>query len=879
MKKLIIGLVVFLLIALIAVVTLPFLFKDKIIAAAQDAANQELNATLKIEDLDVSILQNIQSFPDISLIAKNITIVGKDSFAGDTLLNMDKLALALDIKTFFNAGETMKINGISLSDAKIYAYEKADGLVNWDIVKKKDTKEEPSKFSLSIKDIALQHIDIIYKSNVSNQRLDIHNLTHKGKGDFTENNLNYDQSSTIESMSFSQGIVPYLKNVKLKNESKIAIDQAAKKYTFSNNEIHLNDLKLMLNGFVQNLSDGAMNMDLNFESDNTNFKDVLSLIPALYSNQFSDIKANGKFDLKGKINGTYFKTIYPKMDIDFNIANADFQYPSLPKKVSNIQVKSKITSSGGSADNVMVDVSDFKMNIGSDPFQGRLKVSQMISNPTIELYSKGKLNLADIKSFYPMEDVKQLEGMMNLDLNIKAKKSDIDAKNYNAIQASGIADITGLNYESKGVEKPVKVTSLKLKFSPQYVDMSECIGGIGETDFDMKGKLENFLGYYLSKEAVMKGNLHFMSHKVNANEFLSESNEKKNEYVLVPKNIDFTGSVDIKEMLYGKMNIQNLSGSMNVADEKVALKDIHADLLGGKAIMNATYNTKGIDKPITTVNYNIQNFDMKQTFDYMESAQKLAPIMQYMVGSISSESNLTMQLLPDMSPDLNTLNGDFNIAIPATKVVNLPMLSKVAEVTKLTQLNNLELNNIKTKMSFVNGRAIVQPFAFKAADLNMGVQGSQGLDKSLDYTMAVDVPFSKLGNAASVVNGLISKFKIPFIGNVNPETVRLNLNIKGFFDKPAVSLGKPELLSGGKTATADVMLKDAATNTINDAKNAALQKADSLKNALQSEAQKKADELKKQAEDKANELKKQAEDEVNKKKDDLLKEIKKKLPW
>jgi len=130
-----------------------------------------------------------------------------------------------------------------------------------------------------------------------------------------------------------------------------------------------------------------------------------------------------------------------------------------------------------------------------------------------------------------------------------------------------------------------------------------------------------------------------------------------------------------------------------------------------------------------------------------------------------------------------------------------------------------------------------------------------------------------------VVNGLISKFKVPFIGNVNPETVRLNLNVKGFFDKPTVALGKPELLSGGKAATADAMLKDAAVNAVNDAKNAALQKADSLKNALQTEAQKKADELKKQAEDKANELKKQAEDEVKKKKDELLEGIKKKLPW
>lgn len=878
-KKIFIGFIVLITLLLIGLVATPFLFKDKIIAAAHDAANEELNATLKINDFDVSILQNIKSFPDISLIAKDVTIIGKDTFAQDTLLKIENLALALDIKSFFNSATTMKVNGISISNAQINAIEKSEGLNNWDILKKKTDKKEESKFALTIKNIALDNVNILYKSNPSNLRMEILNLNHEGSGDFTQNNLDYKQTTEINSLTFIQGVIPYLKNVKLKNSSEIIIDQTVNKYSFKNNDIVLNELKIDLNGFVQNLSDGAMNMDLNFKSDNNNFKDVLSLIPAFYSNQFSDIKAKGSFDMKGKVKGNYYKNVYPSMDIDFNVSNAEFQYPSLPKKISNIEVNSKIIGSGGTADNILVDISKFKMNIGSDPFEGRLKMSHLVSNPNFELYSKGKLNLADIKSFYPMEGVKRLEGMMNLDLDIKANKSDLEAKNYQAIHADGVASISGLNYESNTVEKPLKISNLLLKFSPQFVNMSECIGVIGKTDFNMKGRLDNFIGYYLSKDQMMKGQVNFLSNHLDANEFLSDSKDKKSEYVLVPKGIDFNGTVDIKEMLYGKMSIRNLVGALNVIDEKVNLQNVKANLLGGSATMNATYNTKGLEKPISSINYNIQSFDIKQVFDYMESAQRIAPILNYMNGALSSESNLTMQLLPDMGPDLTTVNGDFSVLIPSTKVVNLPILNQVAQVTKLSQLSNLELTNIKTKLSFINGRAFVQPFNFKTNNLNIGVQGSQGLDKSLDYIMSVDVPFSQLGNAAGLVNGLISKYKLPFIGNVNPETIRLNLNVKGFFDKPLVSLGKPEILSGGKAATADVAVKDAIKKTVDDAKNQALKTADSMKTVLQNEAQKKGEELKKQAEEKANELKKKAEDEVKKKKDDLLNELKKKLPW
>lgn len=53
---------------------------------------------------------------------------------------------------------------------------------------------------------------------------------------------------------------------------------------------------------------------------------------AIYKNDFKSIETKGQFDLKGKVEGLYSGSIYPKMDIGFNIQNGEFQYPSLPKK-------------------------------------------------------------------------------------------------------------------------------------------------------------------------------------------------------------------------------------------------------------------------------------------------------------------------------------------------------------------------------------------------------------------------------------------------------------------------------------------------------------------------------------------------------------------
>ena len=56
-------------------------------------------------------------------------------------------------------------------------------------------------------------------------------------------------------------------------------------------------------------------MSLYFKTENNDFKKVLSLIPAIYKNDFKKIETKGQFDLKGKMEGLYRGSVYPKMDI------------------------------------------------------------------------------------------------------------------------------------------------------------------------------------------------------------------------------------------------------------------------------------------------------------------------------------------------------------------------------------------------------------------------------------------------------------------------------------------------------------------------------------------------------------------------------------
>ncbi|MBK6273737.1 MAG: hypothetical protein IPF58_03150 [Saprospirales bacterium] len=107
------------------------------------------------------------------------------------------------------------------------------------------------------------------------------------------------------------------------------------------------------------------------------------------------------------------------------------------------------------------------------------------------------------------------------------------------------------------------MSNLLLNFTPQFVDVTQCKAVIGSSDFDIKGKLENVIGYVLSKDAIITGNVNVVSNKIDANEFLPDSTtskksnaQKAKEVVRVPKNIDFTGVATVGELLYSNLSLK-----------------------------------------------------------------------------------------------------------------------------------------------------------------------------------------------------------------------------------------------------------------------------------------------------------------------------------
>lgn len=878
MKKVLIGLGVFILLLVVALIAVPFLFKDKINARIKEEVNKQLNAKVDYADFDLSL---IRSFPNFSFSLNDLSVVGVDAFKGDTLLAVKNFNFTVDLMSVIN-GTQYKLLALNLIDPHVNAIVNYDGKANWDIAKSTgDSKAESTgsgSFALEIKKYKIENGYITYDDRKGNSFASISDLDFEGSGNVTDAAYDFATKTQIAELTYKSGAVAYLSKAKLDATVNINVDNANSKYTFNENSIGLNDLGLQFDGFIQTKKE-ATALDVKFKSKQTEFKSILSLIPAVYKKDFDKIKTSGSLALDGFVKGEMKGEDYPGFGLNLKVNNGMFQYPDLPVGVKNIFIAANVAKPQGALDLAVVDVSKLHLEAGTDPIDGRMNVRTPVSDPNVTATVNGRMNLANVPKFYPIEGLKTITGLLSLNLDFKARQSDLENKRYEAIKAAGNLKVANLVYDTKDLPMPVRVMDMQMTFNPQNVELNSFSSAIGKSDFNATGTLGNFMAYAFGKGDLV-GTLNLRSAQFDANEWLSKDDATstakpaatsapdtaKTEYFKVPAHISFTANSQIGKILYDKIVLENVKGQIVIKDEAINLNNLFANLLGGNATISAVYDTKAKQHPDVTFTYDINNFDFQKTYQMVGMSEKLAPVIKYVQGNFSSDLKGGGKLNPDMSVDYNSLVGDGKVEIPSARLVNLPILEKVSQVAKIPALQNPEIKNAFTVLKFKDGKVDVEPTDIKFGNgYNMNVRGRNGFDKSIDYDMQMDIPSSQLGAATQLAQGYLSK--IPGLGGAMPETVSFVFKVTGTTAQPKVALSK--VLAGD--GTPKDIVKGAVEDLKKKAEEEARAKAEELKKQAEQQARDAADKAKREAEQRAREAADKAKKEAEKKTKEIFK--------
>lgn len=790
LKKILKGFGIFLLLSIITLAAVPFMFKDKIKELVAKAINENVDAKVAFEDVDLSLFK---SFPNANITIDKISVINKAPFEGDTLFYSGEVNLKMSIKELFKKdGEAMKIDGFYSKDGVVNIIFNKDGLGNFDIALKDQKEDKPSDskpFALNLKKYEIENLRFTYSDEKSKIKMVVDGLNHEGTGNFAAQKLDLVTKSSAR-LSLDMDKVKYMKNVSLNLDAVLGIDLEKQKYTFKENKALINQLPLEFDGFIQMVEKGQV-YDLKFKTPTSSFKNFLGLVPEAYAGNLNTVKTTGDFKVDGTVKGVLTDTTIPKFKIEIASDNASFQYPDLPKSVQNIVIDTYIVNETGLMNDTYVNLDKLSFRIDQDVFNAKANIKNITQNALVDAELKGVINLANVTKAYPVKLEKPLSGILKANVVTKFDMKSVETSQYQNIQNSGNISLTGFNYAGPELAKPIQIKQATVAFNPNQIRLNQLDAVTGKSDIKVAGTLDNFYGFVFKKQ-VLKGNFDMSSNQLLVSDFMTpsvpEATKTKTatpkEAVKIPAFLDCTITAKANTVVYDNLTLKAVSGKMIIKDEAVKLENVKTSMFDGQIGVDGMVSTKGA-VPKFDMNLGLNAVDIAKSFTQLDMLKSIAPIAGVINGKLNSTIKLSGNLdAKEMTPDLKTISGDLLGQLLSTSInaKNSNLLNALDGSLKFIDLDKLNLNNLKAHLSFDNGKVNVKPFDIKYQDIKVTVGGQHGFDQSMNYNLKFDVPAKYLG---SDVNKLLAKLS-PSDAN-KLQNIPVNAILTGSFKNPKVS--------------------------------------------------------------------------------------------
>ncbi len=803
---------------LVLLILAPFLFQDKIITLVKKTVNNNITAQLDFSDANLSLLRD---FPNVSLQLSNVSIINGKPFKGDTLFFAKDVGLELKVTELLkNSTEKLNIQSFEIDNANLNILVNEVGIANYDIAKPSDVKtdatdETPSSFGLSINSYAINNSNIKYIDKKGNLSLELSEFNHSGSGDFSQSTLELD-TKTSSLISFGMDSTSYAKNQKITLDALLGMNLVTKKFSFLKNKAKLNELPLVFKGFVQ-INENDQEVDLNFKTPSSDFKNFLRLIPETYTKSIENVQTLGDFSVAGTVKGKITNTTIPLLDIVVKSSNASFRYPELPKTVRDINMDIALKNTTGNAAKTFVNIDGLSFKIDEDTFSGKGSVYNLTTNPLVNATLNGTLNLANINQAYPVDLKNELSGILKANLHTKFDVKAIQNNTLNRIKNDGHIEVSDFVFSSKDIVNPINIKNTKVNFTPTTVSLTKFDATTGKSDLNATGKIQNLLGFLLS-DKKLQGTFNVKSDAFYVSDFMQENtssdnkqeektdSEKPTESLKIPAFLDCKILADAKTVYYDNLTLKDVKGTLFLKDEKATLQNVNAGIFNGKIALNGEINTQK-KQPTFAMKLGIKSFDISQSFKSLDLLQSLSPIAGAMNGKLNSDINLTGNLNTDFTPNLTSISGKALAELLTTKIntENTKALSLLNDKLSFIDLSKLDLSDIKTHLSFKNGQVNVSPFKLKYKDIGINIGGSHGFDQNMNYNLTFDVPAKYLGNE---VQGLLSKLS----AKDKNVTVPVTANITGNMSSPSVKTD----LSSSVTKLTQKLVQQQKNNLINN---------------------------------------------------------------
>ncbi len=792
--------VVSLCVLLLAMVLVPYFYRDTLLRKTKNAISETVNVRVDFKSFQLSLFHG---FPDLQIRLKDVTVCGSGPFSKDTLMSAETVASDVSFIKVISGGD-ITINDLKFDHPKMHLYVSREGKENWKYWGKHTNtvqKKSRDSFKVKLNQILVDHASLIYEDRTPGMLIKIDNLDLKIEGPLYGSKTWLQCAISAGGVSFDYGGKQIFNQIPVSVKTGLKVDLDRRLYLFDYGRVRIKNVPLIADGGFE-LIRNAIRMNFSLNGPNCQFEDLLGLLPDRYQQKLKGANAYGKVDVLGFVKGVYSGRNFPSWGLRVKMRDSGIQFKNKKGNINKIKLDLAVDKAQGGLDNMNVTVYNLSAFFGPDSMRMNMILDHLISDMHYKLYWIGNVDFARLGNSLPIDSL-NMWGRMRGDLYAEGLNSWSKKKEFGKIKTFGSLYFKKYTADLKQFSHSVYIDTASVVIKQNQLVLDNFYGRIGRSDFNMKGTLLN-VPDYIWGDGTLKGNITFYSSVLDLNQLMIPRKVpvQKNKIVIqkvnpdkpnrprdeapegtfkMPDRVNLALKGRVRKLAFNKYNLSGVRGGLTIQNKKLSLNKATFGTWGGHITVNGQYLMSDKGRPVLSMKMNLKNVDISKAYSEISLFRNMAPIAEHSTGSFSSVLNVSGFLGRNMEILTPTINGQGHFSPKKLTVEGAGVLDYVAALLRDDRWRSVALSDFVCHFRIRNGNLILKPFKVKASGHEVLVSGVKRLDNRIN--MRLDLKGDRSQPSTASWTGFFATFPL-----VPPSQMDTRVLITGTVSKPQVHL-------------------------------------------------------------------------------------------
>ena len=571
MKKWIIRIVIALIVIVLGLLAYVEFKKEAIVSGIIQDFADDLDGEITYDDIDVSLLS---TFPRIGLSLLDVEVISHINPSASKLLTADRMSVEVDAKAIWQNEQTVPIRTINLDGLDIQLYVDEEGEANYNIYESDQNSEEGS--DIELKELTITNSVLRYADMTSNTSTLLDEIESTGRIVYTDQGLKF-LGELSSRLTVDMGKLSPNYTVDIVGETELEINSDNTQLDIKTGKWSFNHLPMDITGIISQ-SDDAYNYNLEMSSPSTEVKQLLSIIPSIYSKEFGALVSQGAYTLRAKVNGATSDD-YPHYDINIDIADGSLSHPDLGQSIDKIALTGNFVNTSTTHPYTSIRINDMDVISGKSFLNGGITLNRQSREHLTKLDINGDINLKEVAQALMIENTDGIDGSLQgtIDLHGTIEPTGQSAQ-LNVFEA----DISSQSLTWTQGDLPVHLQDFKLKGTTETLTTSVNEMSYGDviTDADIIIEITTPLDLLMGKVENGSARLNIATSNINMNAMSQEEEEVSDLRYPIP-DINIDTEVVIDTLHYEGYDIFDLKGKGQISEVESIFNTTIGALNGG----------------------------------------------------------------------------------------------------------------------------------------------------------------------------------------------------------------------------------------------------------------------------------------------------------